>query len=47
MAKKKLSLEACDLENMNSSTLTEQQLTDLNDEFEEDLVLMTETDSDN
>jgi nucleolar MIF4G domain-containing protein 1 len=38
-------LEACDLENMKSSALAEQQLTEVNDEFEEDLVLMTETGS--
>jgi hypothetical protein len=44
MAKKKLSLsEAYDLENMKSSALTEQQLTEVNGEFKEHLVLMSET----
>jgi hypothetical protein len=44
MAKQKLSLlEACDLENMKSSALTEQQLTEVNGEFKEHLVLMSET----
>ncbi|RZB40187.1 nucleolar MIF4G domain-containing protein 1 [Asbolus verrucosus] len=35
-------LEVCDSENLKSSALAEQQLTEINDEFEEDLALMTE-----
>ncbi|EEZ99092.1 nucleolar MIF4G domain-containing protein 1 [Tribolium castaneum] len=35
-------LEVCDPENLKNTALAEQQLAEVNDEFEEDLVLMTE-----
>lgn len=36
-------MEVCDPENLKTSGLAEQQLAEVNDEFEEDLVLMTES----